>query len=390
MPDSKTRADYDQLAQIAKQFSARFDAEDNSVRILRKTLSPLQNGGWVGVAATAFFEEMSGTVLPSMDRMVNALQSAARTTELISQDFKRAEEEAAKVLRGDGVQGLPEGAPGSAGSADSGNSPAPSDGGSTSPSTAPQAAEPSGLYKVLDFLTSPTFQGPRDFLVNVAKLISEIKPWVVKFAMSSYDEINKIIEMAPVKGWKSWLLENVLPKDLKFGAQFKDALGLASTKGLSLGKTLLKRLPLITHIVDQGLTLWKHYENGTLNTAEMWGEVTKNLAFFGAGAAATAGVVAGVGAVAAYVIGAPVTVPATVVAGIGLAVGAGFAYLDHKYGGAISGWFTDRYKDIGSGLSSAADWTGSKLSDAGDWMSKNVGGPISRWGRGLGSVLSFG
>jgi hypothetical protein len=43
---------------------------------------------------------MRGTVLPSLDRMVAALQEASKTTETVAREFKAAEDAAARVLYG--------------------------------------------------------------------------------------------------------------------------------------------------------------------------------------------------------------------------------------------------------------------------------------------------
>jgi hypothetical protein len=50
---------------------------------------------------------MRGTVLPSLDRMVAALQEASKTTETVAREFKAADDAAARVLNGQNVQTAP-------------------------------------------------------------------------------------------------------------------------------------------------------------------------------------------------------------------------------------------------------------------------------------------
>jgi hypothetical protein len=61
----------------------------------------MQAGDWIGEGATKFYGEMNSSVLPTLNRLVNALEAANRTTAQIQQLMKTAEEEAARVLRAD-------------------------------------------------------------------------------------------------------------------------------------------------------------------------------------------------------------------------------------------------------------------------------------------------
>ncbi len=76
-------------------------------------MDTLQGGDWVGPGATAFYAEMNGDVLPSLNRLASALGEASRVTQRISAGFRQAEAEAAAVLRGQPGQGG--GGPGSSG-----------------------------------------------------------------------------------------------------------------------------------------------------------------------------------------------------------------------------------------------------------------------------------
>jgi uncharacterized protein YukE len=65
----------------------------------------LEGGDWIGEGAKQFYLEMNSQVLPTLKRLVLALEAANRTTVQINQIMKAAEDEAARVLRGDGTGG---------------------------------------------------------------------------------------------------------------------------------------------------------------------------------------------------------------------------------------------------------------------------------------------
>jgi uncharacterized protein YukE len=64
-------------------------------------MNTLQNGDWIGQGARAFFREMDSEVLPAVQRLQAALETAARTTGEINRIMQQAEEQAARLLRGD-------------------------------------------------------------------------------------------------------------------------------------------------------------------------------------------------------------------------------------------------------------------------------------------------
>ena len=66
----------------------------------------LQGGDWLGNGAKAFYSEMSQSVLPTMNRLAKALQSAAQVTRQIGGDMKTAEDAAAACFRLLGSGGL--------------------------------------------------------------------------------------------------------------------------------------------------------------------------------------------------------------------------------------------------------------------------------------------
>lgn len=103
MPASRIRGDYDILAQIAGIFQQHASQTKSTVRRIKQNVGSLQGGDWVGKGATAFYREMEGEVLPALDRLGAALNSADQTTRQINAILKQAEEEAARILGSDGA-----------------------------------------------------------------------------------------------------------------------------------------------------------------------------------------------------------------------------------------------------------------------------------------------
>jgi WXG100 family type VII secretion target len=116
MPSPKVRADYQQLSSNAAAFGRQADLARQSLQNVRKQQGVLRDGDWIGLGASQFYAEMDGQVLPTLNRLVLALEAANSATLQISQIIKTAEEEAARVLHGEGAAGS-NGATGEAGRA---------------------------------------------------------------------------------------------------------------------------------------------------------------------------------------------------------------------------------------------------------------------------------
>jgi len=103
MTAPKVRADYDSLKQLAASFGGQAQAARQTIQSLQGQMDVLQGGDWIGQGATAFYQEMGGSVMPTLKRLAGALESAQQSTLQISQIMQQAEAEAARVLRGDGT-----------------------------------------------------------------------------------------------------------------------------------------------------------------------------------------------------------------------------------------------------------------------------------------------
>ena len=99
MATDEIRADYEQLAQIARRFADRAEAGADHERLLRQGTERLRST-WRGRAANAFFAEMEGELLPALTRLTEALSEAQRTTVEAARLLREAEEQAAALFQG--------------------------------------------------------------------------------------------------------------------------------------------------------------------------------------------------------------------------------------------------------------------------------------------------
>ena len=95
----RVRADYDQLGQVAQRFGVAAEAAGATLQTIQQNMQVLEGGDWVGQGAKAFYQEMSGSVLPTLKRLTSALQAAQQITQAISREMKQAEDAAAAVFR---------------------------------------------------------------------------------------------------------------------------------------------------------------------------------------------------------------------------------------------------------------------------------------------------
>src|SRR3990172_3606556 len=99
MPAPRVRADHDSLRLIAQAMGQQSEASRRTLDRLRRAKEALQGGDWIGVDAKAFYREMDSEILPSMGRLVSALERSAEVTRTISQIMKQAEDEAARLFQ---------------------------------------------------------------------------------------------------------------------------------------------------------------------------------------------------------------------------------------------------------------------------------------------------
>lgn len=95
----KTEVNYDQLETLAKQFEGEAQVIQTIRGHLNTQVEQLHGGGWIGTAADKFQNEMSGEVLPAVQRLSEALTQASNTMMMICNIFNEAEEETQGYFR---------------------------------------------------------------------------------------------------------------------------------------------------------------------------------------------------------------------------------------------------------------------------------------------------
>ena len=93
------RADYDKLSQVASRFDKQAHLINEMLRKVKADMEKLEHGGWIGHGATDFFQEMHSLVLPAVQRLEGALHTGSQVTKEISEQMRRAEEEASSIFK---------------------------------------------------------------------------------------------------------------------------------------------------------------------------------------------------------------------------------------------------------------------------------------------------
>ena len=99
MATDRIRADYDELAAIAREFQQEGYSVDSLIVRLRRCVDALEYGGWIGRGASAFYGEMHNDIFPALQRLANALLDGGDAVNQISQIIRSAEEEASALFQ---------------------------------------------------------------------------------------------------------------------------------------------------------------------------------------------------------------------------------------------------------------------------------------------------
>ena len=99
------QAQYEALEKIAQKFGQQAEMNAEMVGRVQQVVQALEQGGWEGQGANAFFTEMDGTISPAVQRLINALEEAKSVTLEIKQIIQQAEEEAAAPFGGRAAEG---------------------------------------------------------------------------------------------------------------------------------------------------------------------------------------------------------------------------------------------------------------------------------------------
>ena len=94
------QATYDDLETLAASFGDCAEANADLYNRIVRGFQALQDGGWQGRGAAAFFAEMDSELLPAMQRLTSALAEGRAVLLEIKSLIEEAEEEAASPFRG--------------------------------------------------------------------------------------------------------------------------------------------------------------------------------------------------------------------------------------------------------------------------------------------------
>ncbi len=85
-------ADYDKMPEISKRFQQEAAHVKRSIDSLKRTIEVLKGGDWFGEGANAFYREMESQVMPSMERLLKALEMGSSVMKAIERLLHEAEQ----------------------------------------------------------------------------------------------------------------------------------------------------------------------------------------------------------------------------------------------------------------------------------------------------------
>lgn len=100
MMSDVVQAQYEGLESISQRFARQAAATEQLHARMARMAEQLAQQGWKGQGATAFHNEMQGTIFPALQRLGAALEQSAKTTKQIEVTLRQAEEEAAGLFQG--------------------------------------------------------------------------------------------------------------------------------------------------------------------------------------------------------------------------------------------------------------------------------------------------
>lgn len=94
------QADYEELDRIANIFSQHASNTAELHQKVLRSVDELKGGGWIGLGATAFYDEMEGQIFPAIFRLSDAFVESEKITRKTAEILQAAEEEASHPFDG--------------------------------------------------------------------------------------------------------------------------------------------------------------------------------------------------------------------------------------------------------------------------------------------------
>lgn len=95
----KTELNYEQLQGIVKKLQSEADAINQVMNQTKSRVEGLHGNGWIGRGSDQFFGEMEQLVIPSLGRLVHALQAAGSAADNIMKIYRSAEEQGQNIFK---------------------------------------------------------------------------------------------------------------------------------------------------------------------------------------------------------------------------------------------------------------------------------------------------
>lgn len=95
----KTEVDYEKMQSISKKFQSEADALNQLLSQTKGKVDGLHGTGWIGRGSDQFFNEMQQLTLPSLARLVQALQKASNEVDVIVKEYRNAEEQGQSIFK---------------------------------------------------------------------------------------------------------------------------------------------------------------------------------------------------------------------------------------------------------------------------------------------------
>ncbi len=86
------QVNYDEMQAIIKTLQAEEEELKSLLSATKNKVENLHGNQWVGQGADQFFQEMEGTVLPAMGRLVYALNTAGHVAQQMINTIRQADE----------------------------------------------------------------------------------------------------------------------------------------------------------------------------------------------------------------------------------------------------------------------------------------------------------
>ena len=91
------RGVYNDLEQVASRFTSAQGDVQNTLQRVQAAMEPLENGSWIGRGSDAFVREMSGEVVPAVQRL--QLFEEVLGQDAVVRTLRQADEDASSPFR---------------------------------------------------------------------------------------------------------------------------------------------------------------------------------------------------------------------------------------------------------------------------------------------------